>query len=433
MSLPWDPRWGRPVGSYAPSSDIFRISVSVDDEIAGLQAMQKISQLATEARIPGQPNPEKDTDISTLNSALRLSLDPATIRHVANPLAASGCIQLMQTITGQNPGIASVSIFNLAYELGWLCFKLLVVCLDICLLDRWNNLDPLLEIADKDERTAPHGVISANLPIVVRGEFDALNPGGNRDWLLGWSVDPNRPRRTSLLSRSDISALLDLLWHDRKFFLKALTSHAPSRLPGLSGLFFLLSRYVAHEHETQQNSHRNILRNRVYELGVRYALTADKYQRPATPYILQATCVGMPDTLKHVDLEDSRLIMTAFIQMMTISSSSDLIQSPELAHILQFIPLATDAGSQNLLPEIIQCIVDYGWSMLLDLESKGKRIGAVVENLCVSLVLSTQRQIVETLYTSDVVDWAARVIATLNPIDSAAADGEFSFYMSSDS
>ncbi|KAG9084705.1 hypothetical protein FRC06_003935, partial [Ceratobasidium sp. 370] len=104
MSESSHPHWGRIVGSYITPSDMDRLDLSVDSELAGLQAVQEISQLSTEApRIKSA----RDIHISTLGSALLLARNPATIRHLANPLVISGCIQLMRTIIGRPSEVAS--------------------------------------------------------------------------------------------------------------------------------------------------------------------------------------------------------------------------------------------------------------------------------------------------------------------------------------
>ncbi|KAG8683627.1 hypothetical protein FRC11_013290, partial [Ceratobasidium sp. 423] len=95
------PRWGHTTDSAPSYSLESLVNVAVDKELAGLQAMEKISRLATEARTSAEADLERGIDPPTLESALLLALDPATIRYLANPPVISGCIQLSKPAANQ--------------------------------------------------------------------------------------------------------------------------------------------------------------------------------------------------------------------------------------------------------------------------------------------------------------------------------------------
>ncbi|KAG8685750.1 hypothetical protein FRC11_010141, partial [Ceratobasidium sp. 423] len=94
--------WGRDIEDYSTSDDLDRFrtksTLSVDAELAGLRAMQKISRLDAQT----QPYADiKQVDISTLECALRLSVDSVTIRHLANPPVISGCVYLLKAMNSK--------------------------------------------------------------------------------------------------------------------------------------------------------------------------------------------------------------------------------------------------------------------------------------------------------------------------------------------
>lgn len=70
----------------------------------------------------------------------------------------------------------------------------------------------------------------------------ATEGGVHCDWILGWAVlEDHQAQLDVLVPQSDASMLLELLWVDRKHFLKALTM---TYSPGLvSGIMFLLWRH----------------------------------------------------------------------------------------------------------------------------------------------------------------------------------------------
>ncbi|KDN33579.1 hypothetical protein RSAG8_13330, partial [Rhizoctonia solani AG-8 WAC10335] len=373
--------WGRATGSYFPSPDLYRSVLSVESELAGLQAMQYVSELATEGQIVTQNNPGKGISVHTLESALNLALDPATARHLGNPTLISGCIRLMKTVTRDHSAIAS----PFSYEFGYLCFKLLVTALNICLLERWNELDKALTRIDEYPQKSAQATISAKLASVVLGQFMHLYNGGDCDSVLGWFIPASKLRQSSLISQSDVSTLLDLLWADRKLFMQALVND-PSTTCGLSGLFFCLSRYVSRAREFQQNSGGEILKFRLHELALRYNLVSQEYQREAMALIIGTNQISRKwnDTPKHVDPEDSRVIMTAYIKQ--ISDDRDplaVARDPSITP--SFVPLATDVQTQDLLPKVMQCTIKYAWCAILDEEEEDK-LEALVDVICGSLL-----------------------------------------------
>lgn len=86
---------------------------------------------------------------------------------------------------------------------------------------------------------APLQVLSRSIAKVVEGGVHVTEGGGHCDWVLGWAELNHHAPLDTLVPRSDASTLLDLLWMDRKLFLKALSM---TYSPGLSGIMFLLWR-----------------------------------------------------------------------------------------------------------------------------------------------------------------------------------------------
>ncbi|KAG8755762.1 hypothetical protein FRC11_005804, partial [Ceratobasidium sp. 423] len=99
--------WGQAARSDASLSEVDQHALFVEYELAGLQAMQKLSRLATDAPKPSPTNPGVLIDINTLNYALRMIQGQSTIGHLMNPPAISGCVRLMASATNQSTGVAS--------------------------------------------------------------------------------------------------------------------------------------------------------------------------------------------------------------------------------------------------------------------------------------------------------------------------------------
>ncbi|KEP47723.1 hypothetical protein V565_146200 [Rhizoctonia solani 123E] len=427
MLIPSHPRWGRAIGTFTTPAHRNRLTLSVDLELTGLQAMEQISRLAADGHLPAQI--EIEIGICTLESALLLALDPMTIRHLANPPVISGCVRLMKTVIDQRQG--TVSPFS--YEYGFLCFNLLVLCLNICLLERWNQLDQPLEMGCLTPYAAAHVWTSIEVSYAVIDQFNLLKDGWDCDvdWVLGWSTSGGYPRQTLLLPQSDIASILRMLWDDRKLFLKFLTLHTLD-VPGLSGLLFLFSRYVTQTHDSEQDRDADILKTSLYELALRYQLVADAYQGEANMKVIYANIVDYDtwtQTPKHIDGEDSSLIMTAFIKQVDNYDESDisLLVGNGPTVLAQLIPFAIDAHSHDLLPEVLRCSIQSGWLWLLGMEDYSDS-ETLIKMLFPTLVwlirprdqltrlpLSTQMKIVDVLHDGDLINLSACAIIRLSP------------------
>ncbi|CAE7227416.1 unnamed protein product [Rhizoctonia solani] len=422
------PRWGRAIASLSPPTHRKRLTLSVDSELTGLQAMEKISRLAADGHLATRMDAETEIDISTLESSLLLAQDPMTIRHLANPPVISGCVRLMRTMIGQRPGVAS----PFSYEYGLLCFNLLVFCLNICLLERWNQLYQPLEMGRHTPNAPAHVWTSIEVSYAVIDQFKVLKDEGDCDWVLGWSASSAHPRQTLLLSQSDIAALLQMLWDDRKLFLKYLALYAAA-VPGLSGLFFMFSRYLTQVCDSEQDRDGDALKIRLYELALRYQAVADAYQGEANMKIIYANSQEFAEwtkTTKHIDEEDSRLIVAAAINQVANYEDSDI--SLLLAHgpavLTQLVPFAMDARSQDLLPEVLRSLIQSGWLWLLEMVDNDNSEAFIQmffptivsmirphHNQSYQLSPSTQTKVMDVIYDGDLINLSACAMIRLNP------------------
>ncbi|CAE6452577.1 unnamed protein product [Rhizoctonia solani] len=223
-----------------PQSETDSDAVSVKLELQGLQALHEISQLAIETHTPVKLEVKEVISMHTLHAALGLAFHPETIRHLGNPPVMSGCIRLMRSILDQKGG---ESPFDSEY--GYSCFQLLVTTLDICLLERWDRLDGVLATNNNVSNFATHTTVGNATASEVINQFRIWKDGRDCDRILGWSTLTSR-WKTPLLLGSEVSIVPELLWNGRKQFLRALVKDGPAAC-GLSGLFFLLWRYVARE------------------------------------------------------------------------------------------------------------------------------------------------------------------------------------------
>ncbi|CAE7132425.1 unnamed protein product [Rhizoctonia solani] len=349
--------WPEEEPIYEP--DMLRSEVSLEQELAGLCVLKAISRPDSGMQPLGDLDSDgRGTNVSALRVALSLAQDPTTTLHLSEPRIIYGCIKLLKTIKSQRG-----TIFD---ELGpgWLCFRLLVIALDTCLLERFDKLEETLALPNQrpNIRAAPHILVSAHLAHGIYSRFDDIT-AGRCDWVFGWSISPYKP----LLSASEALDLMNIIWEDRKLFLRVIYSCVATSRPGLSGLMFLFLRSIAHM-KLQPNTNMRIPGARFCELVIRYLLVADKHQR--VPMILMCDTeteafISIGTHIpRHVDPEDSRVISTAFIRQLTAGDDPDILRRREPCTMLRLVPLAIDIKAQSLIPDVVGCIIEYGWFAL---------------------------------------------------------------------
>ncbi|CAE6398830.1 unnamed protein product [Rhizoctonia solani] len=344
-----------------------------------------------------------------------LRFDLTTISHFANPSIASGCIKLLKVAVSRATDSDSES--PLGYEYGMLCISIIISCLDLCLLERLDELEETLVIGDKTPELPTCMTFST---IAAREIFNQLvTLSGIEDY--EWSGSANHRRCTPLLAPQDALDLMNMLWDDRWFLLMDF---------GLSSIFFALFQYISHEYHSRKNPNGTTLYNQLYELIIRSLVAANKRDQSVALRIL-AECGEYTDwtpTSKHTDVLDSQLIMTAFIRQISqgLDSKALNLEPESPLKMLQFVALATDPGSQDLLPKVIECTINIGWSWLLDQDDQIElspdllfdALGMLIKPVHTppyQLLPSVQAQIIDTLRSTDFLDLTAQLILRLDP------------------
>jgi hypothetical protein len=98
-----------------------------------------------------------------------------------------------------------------------------------------------LESIISDPQTEPLIVLSQNVSRLVERIIQAGEGGRRCDWILNWAKSKHHTFEDPLAIQSDLWILLNVLYEDRKLFLAAFAS---TFSPGLSGVLFLLWRYI---------------------------------------------------------------------------------------------------------------------------------------------------------------------------------------------
>lgn len=356
-----------------------------------------------------------------LQAAVAMALDPTTVKNFANPSIVTGCVELLKIAIGQRGEVASESPFS--FEYGSYCFTIIVVCLDTCLLERLGKTNEALAAWERAPELPAYGTLSIKAAMAVSEQLKIQEDGSSCDWILGFSTPISQPHYSPILVQTYASALINILWDDRWYILKVF---------GISTLLFLLSRHVFHERYSRNNPDGQMLHTRLYELAMRNIVTSNQYHQVTALKLLDAVSpyTEWGFTSKHMDLRDSRLILTTFISQISRDLNAKYLAGRSPLMMLQFIVLATDPGSQDLLPKVMESIIKYGWAALLSPANDHKWLPNHIFNALdmlirpahtppYQLVPSIQAEIIEIVQSSDLLDITAWGIIRLDPTEAS--------------
>ncbi|KEP46550.1 hypothetical protein V565_193080, partial [Rhizoctonia solani 123E] len=407
--------------------DIYqRTSLSADATNTGLEALEKLSRLGIEGNTSTFINLAQSIKTSTVDAALRLSLDPKTTRRLIKngPAVMKGCVRLIRAAIVRDSNVAPA----VSHECGYACFMLLVSTLNTCLLDRCNQLNQALKFYNTVTHTSLQVLLSASLSRAIETQVKISNVGGDCDSILGWPSSTGRSRLAPLLTRDDAMVLLNLLWDFRKELLKAMLSTSP---PGLAGLMFLFLRSLRTQ-PSLRSQEWELIKCKLHELALRYMLLGEEHwdQHLFMDEILNQ--IDSSDRVwgmqsKYADVEDSRSILRAFIDVLSNHTRRTFpMNTPYI--LLRLIVMSVHFDSQDLLPEVMEGSIEYAWAMLIRVNGRVdmgpfvqgffgslKMLIIPIHNEPYQLTDTTQDQVINALHNTDVLDLVARVIAGLKP------------------
>ncbi|KAH7326808.1 hypothetical protein B0J17DRAFT_722749 [Rhizoctonia solani] len=287
----------------APINDAKR---AMAQEVA-LSAIQKICML-------GDPNLSTYAIDSIINSITLITLEciletarfPGELVSFALPKLVAGCIVLMSSLKS--------SLFH--YQYGYMCFKIMVIALNTCLLKHGCRSGEFVGVVIKD---SPKDCISAFGP-------RASNPAALPPWIV------------TFLEKPKLDMLLALLDADQKNFTIALKG---SNSLALSGLMYVAS------YNSQLTKAKKLL---LPFTGIfcRYRLVVPNI--PLELEALTALCFPEPDIVlqsrRFIELEDSRNVVQAYTEYLESSVDADLL---ECANLLIFIKPLMVSGCEDLI------------------------------------------------------------------------------------
>ncbi|KAH7333718.1 hypothetical protein B0J17DRAFT_676585 [Rhizoctonia solani] len=196
--------------------------------------------------------------------------------------------------------------------------------------------------------------------VVVQLVHDKLASADVCDIFIGWRWDDFFNIKP-VMSKANAAILLEVLYQDRKGFLRAWAeTHAPS----LSPLLFIIWRCTKQTKMTNRWISFCEIHWRYYIVaGTDHIGTLEEYNEDAGEYYE----VWLPKS-RPVDLEDARTILNAFTQrMQSTSIMYPLPDVPTMGSMISFVVLRCGLmpGVEDLFILLAQVVFKYFWTSVV--------------------------------------------------------------------
>ncbi|KAG8733548.1 hypothetical protein FRC11_005301 [Ceratobasidium sp. 423] len=281
--------------------------------------------------------------IMKLESTLELTGFLGECDNFALPNLVAGCIALLKSI--------KPSPFY--YEYGYLCFKIMVIAVDTCLLRYVCDPTDALRLEDS---TAPNNFLSTLwtlTALLISGELT-----GDPERFFQMSEIPPALWTAPRLDRSNLRALLELLHADQKYFTIAL-KEADSL--GLCGLMYVLWKYVESEKaNTDEKEYQESFLRPYTGILYRYCLVVPNFdcELNATRFI----CDAGPSQVKcaqFIDLEDSVNVMQAYSSYLKSQKHPAL---SEYLSLVTFVAPHVVPGCEDHMSDLFNASIQALWN-----------------------------------------------------------------------
>ncbi|KAG8728134.1 hypothetical protein FRC11_011749, partial [Ceratobasidium sp. 423] len=344
------------------------------------------------------PNLEEDAysslisriTLERLGSVLETARFLGELENFTLPRLVAGCIVLMSTV--------KPSLFY--YEYGYLCFKVMVIALNSCLLKHACVSNDTLTVTTSysldDCVTALWSASALLVKAVITGNTDKLFGVSHLEAPHYWEMP--------LLDKTRTNELLAMLHADQKNFSIALKG---GNSLGLSGLMYVLWKFVENERVTMnQEEYLDEILVPYFSILQRYRLVVPnfKYEREATILVAEQIPSVRWKCSWFIDLEDSRNLMQAYVDRLRFLKPVDPM---ECNRLITFIAPLVFPGCEELLPDIFEAFITVLWDSLSTpkIDAEGLIVGlASLLRFCEMLKSCKSLCIENQLWTIKLVD-----------------------------
>ncbi|CAE6523019.1 unnamed protein product, partial [Rhizoctonia solani] len=351
--------WGLSIDHYPKYYDINSLAAlakaTFDDE---KRALWRQDALLTIEELCMLSDPNLDSVISSqvhksitlekLKLVHKLGLDMDEVDNFALSRLVAGCVALLLSV--------EPSPFH--YEYGYLCFRIMIISLNVCLLKYANRLDSNARPIEEGLELAKYS--PSSLWVTCAG-FLAMELTGTTKEIFGsLYVGPPSTWNITLLEKPKLGALLDILHTDRKNFTIALKR---TRSLGLSGFMHVLWKFVETERASMNTEdYQKKLLDPYNQILHRSCLVLPSFEHEHEAALLVCRQVDIPESAfqdgKPIDREDSRTVIRAYIQYLKNAHREYM---PQFLRLMVFITSFVTVGCEDLIGDVFKVTMRTVW------------------------------------------------------------------------
>ncbi|EUC55224.1 hypothetical protein RSOL_103080 [Rhizoctonia solani AG-3 Rhs1AP] len=370
MALLAQSEWGRSLDQYVGSysrEEMEKWPSELDKQQLHRtqEAIERIRQVDL-----GSATAINHVDLSDLEIVIRSSRSAAIYPYFATSDLVRGCIHLMSNL----PLSLEERQSPFSYEYGYLCFRILIIAIGACLVDRSRGGGHFQEAMGKintNPETEPLLYLSRRVMSVVLDLVD--HSGGFQDsynCILGWSRCSECNDEEELVARTDASTLLAMLWADSRRFSKAMFW---TYSPGISGVVYLLWRYACYERHLKDQPSPDRYMIPFVDIYWRCTLSTTPDQTLALSFLRKANVHPAEiwdDMPIKPELGDTKLIIQAALHQLNLASTSFRapdypLQPEDVPNMLDFVRRHWLPECIDLLPSLFGAIINRMWVAFL--------------------------------------------------------------------
>ncbi|KAL5639466.1 hypothetical protein ACGC1H_006832 [Rhizoctonia solani] len=278
----------------------------------------------------------------------KLGLNMDEVDNFALSRLVAGCVVLL----------SSVKPSPFYYEYGYLCFRIMIISLNVCLLKYANRLDPNARSVEDELELSKDS--PSSLWVASAGFLGMELTGSMKEIFGSLYVGPPSTWNITLLEKPKLGALLNILHTDQKNFTIALKG---TRSLGLSGFMYVLWKFVETERASMNtDDYQKKLLDPYTRILNRYCLALPSFKHEHGATLLVCRRVDIPKSAyqdnEPIDREDSRNVIRAYIQYL---KNVGWVHTPELLRLMVFITPLVTLGCEDLIPDVFKVTMRTVW------------------------------------------------------------------------
>ncbi|CAE7167882.1 unnamed protein product [Rhizoctonia solani] len=318
----------------------------------GAKAINMLRVLGESSLDPDWNDGTSRITLPLLESLLDYTMFPSSLPMLGNPMVIRGCIKLLKSIT------RSGKCSPFSYEYGHLCFRVLLISYDYCVLKISDRHDGWMTEAAQPENQLLKGGLAPMLSNTVSELIEGRVIVVDGDFYSGFALSRTwgDSHTGPLVEPEYVRLLTQVLDEDRNNFMIFMRSNYSLKLTAIVSVMFQVLQRTP---PTRENLVFIQEFSRVYRRCLLFA-PGDPSSWGWQHQFAMAVTGKLPLAKQKLDAEESKTLLRVYTDRLTVLSDSSLYPRATslfaVEHLGYIVPLLGD-GCEELIPPAIHATV----------------------------------------------------------------------------